>query len=145
MQFNRNRRRGTPAVIIVSLIDVLIVVLIFLMVTTTFKQQAALKLALPESSEEKQGATQERTAIVSIDKRGVLYFQSATNGGASTAVPYERLEELLKQEESRNPKLVLTINADTDAPWGRVVKVRDAAKAAHIMSVNGSVKSAGAP
>ncbi len=144
MQFNRHRRRGAPTVIIVSLIDVLIVVLIFLMVTTTFKQQAALKLALPESSEEKQGATLERAAIVSIDKRGVLYFQSATDGGANIAVPYERLEELLKQEEARNPKLVLTINADTDAPWGRVVKVRDAAKAAHIKSVNGSVKSVGA-
>ena len=69
MQFATRKRRGTPAVIIVSLIDVLIVVLIFLMVTTTFKQQPALKLALPESNQQKTGATAD-ALIVTIQKPG---------------------------------------------------------------------------
>jgi biopolymer transport protein ExbD len=57
MQFYPRKRRHPPAVIIVALIDILIVLLIFLMVTTTFKQQPALKLALPESpgQEERRG------------------------------------------------------------------------------------------
>ena len=46
--------------IIVALIDILIVMLIFIIVTSTFKQQPALKLALPESSQaKKSGATEE--------------------------------------------------------------------------------------
>ena len=59
MQFLVHKRRQTPAVIIVALIDVLIVLLIFLLATTTFKQQPSLKLALPESSQaQKTGANE---------------------------------------------------------------------------------------
>src|SRR6266403_750315 len=50
MRFYVRKRRQAPAVIIVALIDILIVLLIYLMVTTTFRQQPALKLALPVSS-----------------------------------------------------------------------------------------------
>ena len=51
MRFFVRKRRQTPTVIIVALIDVLIVLLIFLIVTPTFKQQPSLRLALPESSQ----------------------------------------------------------------------------------------------
>ena len=65
MRFYVRKRRQVPAVIIVALIDVLIVLLIFLMVTTTFKQQPALKLALPESSQaQKSGANESAPLIV---------------------------------------------------------------------------------
>ena len=134
MQFNRQRRRAAPAVIIVSLIDVLIVVLIFLMVTTTFKQLPSIKLILPESTDTKAGGSPDAVSVT-IEKNGVLYFKT-------DPVPYEKLEKLLKEAELANPKLVLTIRADSDAPWGQVVKVRDAAKAADIKFVRGSVKSA---
>ena len=68
MRFFVRKRRTTPAVIIVALIDVLIVLLIFLLVTTTFKQQAALRLTLPESSQaRKEGATENPPLIVSIE------------------------------------------------------------------------------
>jgi biopolymer transport protein ExbD len=73
MRFFIRKRRSTPTIIIVALIDVLIVLLIFLMVTTTFKQQSALKLALPESSQsEKAGASEDAPLIVSIDPQGNL-------------------------------------------------------------------------
>jgi len=56
-------------VIIVALIDILIVLVIFLVVTTTFKQQPALKLALPESNQAKQsGAKEDAPLMVSIDE-----------------------------------------------------------------------------
>ena len=51
MHFLVHKRRQTPAVIIVALIDVLIVLLIFLMVTSTFRQTPAIPLALPQSSQ----------------------------------------------------------------------------------------------
>ena len=79
MRFFVRKRRTTPAVIIVALIDVLIVLLIFLLVTTTFKQQAALKLQLPESSQAKKaGANENPPFVVSIDSNGsVLCGQTA--------------------------------------------------------------------
>ena len=77
MRFFVRKRRTTPAVIIVALIDVLIVLLIFLLVTTTFKQQAALKLQLPESSQAKKaGANENPPFVVSIDSNGMYLWKN---------------------------------------------------------------------
>jgi biopolymer transport protein ExbD len=138
MQFSTRRRRPAPTVIIVSLIDVLIVVLIFLMATTTFKQQPALKLALPESNQPKTGATPKNAIIVTIAKNGVLYFKT-------DPVTLETLQRDLTAAARLNPETTIAIRADTDAPWGKVVKVRDAAKAANIKSVSASVRTGAGP
>src|SRR5262247_2198012 len=99
MRFYIRKRRQAPAVIIVALIDILIVLLIFLMVTTTFKQQPALKLALPESSQSvKTGASEHAPVIVSIDPTGNLRF-----GPDAKPVTVERLKEELLAAVSRTP------------------------------------------
>src|SRR5205807_6197744 len=75
MRFHVRKRRQAPAVIIVALIDILIVLVIFLMVTTTFKQQSALKLALPESTQaQRTGAQEPPPLIVTVDPKGNLRF-----------------------------------------------------------------------
>jgi|SRR5580692_4302188 biopolymer transport protein ExbD len=137
MQFIIRKRRQTPTVIIVALIDVLIVVLIFLMVTTTFKKQPALKLALAESTQAKAGATSDAEGIVVvIPKSGPIYLQTLP-------VTMDVLQQRLKEEVAKNPNVRLSIRADTDSPWGQMVKVRDAAKAANIQNVVASVKPVG--
>jgi biopolymer transport protein ExbD len=138
MRFLVHKRRSAPAVIIVALVDVLIVLLIFLMVTTTFKQQSALKLALPESSQaKKSGANENPPLVVSIDDKGGLRV-----GQNNDAVMLEQLQARLRDELAKNPKLALAINADEKAPWGQIVKVMDAAKAAKINSVSAFTKEA---
>jgi biopolymer transport protein ExbD len=141
MQFYPRKRRQAPAVIIVALIDILIVLLIFLMVTTTFKQQPALKLALPESSQaQKTGASESAPVIVSIDTNGVLRV-----GTDATPVTHERLKEKLLAEAAKTSDLKLAISADTAAPFGVIVKVMDIAKEAKIKTVNAFTKEPGKP
>ena len=134
MRFYVRKRRSTPAVIIVALIDVLIVLVIFLLVTTTFKQQSALKLALPESSQAKKtGANENPPFVVNIDSNptnGVYYI-----GEKHSPVSFGQLQNELTAAAAKNPQLVLAINADEKAPWGKIVKVRDAAAAAKIKSL----------
>ncbi|HEU5072271.1 MAG TPA: biopolymer transporter ExbD [Verrucomicrobiae bacterium] len=138
MRFPIRKRRQTPAVIIVALIDVLIVMLIFLLVTTSFKQQPALRLALPESSAAaKSGANDEPPLIVSIDASGTLRL-----GPDARAVTRDRLKEELLAEATKNPAVKLAINADKAAPFGQIVMVMDAAKAAGIKGVNAFTKQA---
>ncbi len=140
MRFYVHQRRRPPAIIIVALIDVLIVLLIFLMVTTTFKQQPALKLALPESSQAvKSGAHENAPLIVSIDTQGSLRL-----GQDATPVTLERLKQELASAVEKNPELRLAISADKTAPWGQVFKVMDAAKEAKIKAgmVNAFMKEA---
>jgi biopolymer transport protein ExbD len=129
MHFYVRKRRTTPAIIIVALIDVLIVLVIFLLVTTTFKQQNALKLQLPESSQgKKSGATETPPFIVGIDTNGVYYV-------GKMAVTFDQLKDQLKSAAAKNPNVVLDIDADEKSPWGKVVKVRDAAADAKIKSL----------
>src|SRR5512135_1177168 len=99
MRFYVHQRRRPPAIIIVALIDVLIVLLIFLMVTTTFKQQPALKLALPESSQAvKTGANENAPLVVSIDPEGMLRL-----GKDAKPVTLERLKQELVAAVGANP------------------------------------------
>jgi biopolymer transport protein ExbD len=141
MRFFVRKRRGTPTIIIVALVDVLIVLLIFLMVTTTFKQQAAMRVSLPESSQStKPGAGDNPPLIVSIDDKGGLRV-----GAKAEAVTLEQLQGRLRDEATKNPDLKLAVNADKNAPWGQMVKVTDAAKAANIKTVSAFTKEPGKP
>jgi biopolymer transport protein ExbD len=138
MRFYAHKRRAAPSIIIVALIDVLIVLLIFLMVTTTFKQQSAMKLALPESSQgEKSGASEDAPLVVSIDPQGSLRL-----GGGSDALPLtaENLRAELRTRVGKNPELKLAINADKAADWEYIVKVMDAAKDAKVKFVSAYTK-----
>jgi biopolymer transport protein ExbD len=140
MRFLIHKRRNTPTIIIVALVDVLIVLLIFLMVTTTFKQQSALKLKLPESSQaKKEGATDNPPLVVNINTNGVYSFKDL--------VPktYEQMKSELIAQAAKNPKLILAINADEKAPWGQVVKIRDAAAEAKITSLVAYTKEKATP
>jgi biopolymer transport protein ExbD len=134
MQFIPHKRRQTPTVIIISLIDVLLVVLIFLMVTTTFKSQPSVQLTLPSSNQPRTGAA-ENALVVTIPKDGPLYLKT-------DPVTPDSLQQRLIAAVKANPQTTLAIRADTDAAWGRVVKVVQAANAAHIPVSSAYVKAA---
>src|SRR6185503_2491177 len=107
MRFFVRKRQQAPTVIIVALIDVLIVLLIFLMVTTTFKQQPALRLALPASSQaQKPGASETAPLIVSIDPQGNLRL-----GPEAKPVTVNQLKTELLAQAGRNSELRLAISA----------------------------------
>jgi biopolymer transport protein ExbD len=141
MRFYLRKRRQAPAVIIVALIDILIVLLIYLMVTTTFKQQPALRLALPESTQAKKtGANDTAPLVVTIDPQGNMRF-----GPEGKPVTIERLREELVAAVAKTPDLRLALSADKAAPFGQIVKVMDAAKEANIKMVNAFTKESGRP
>ena len=139
MHFYVRKRRTTPAVIIVALIDVLIVLVIFLLVTTTFKQTSALKVALPESSQsQKSGASENPPFIVSVNTNGIYFVDKLP-------VTDDQLKSRLKEAASKNPNLVLEVNADENAPWGKIVKIRDLAAEANIKTLRAATKETAKP
>ncbi|MCU0788341.1 MAG: biopolymer transporter ExbD [Verrucomicrobia bacterium] len=141
MRFFVRKRKQTPGVIIIALIDVLIVMLIFLMATTTFRQHPALKLALPQSSQaRKEGASPEAALVVSVDLVGDLRL-----GSSPKPVTPDDLTTALQIEKLKNPEVQLAIRADEGAPFGRIVRVMDAAKVAGIQTVSAFTRKAGQP
>jgi biopolymer transport protein ExbD len=130
MRFLIYKRRSAPAVIIVALIDVLIVLVIFLLVTTTFKQQAALKLSLPESSQAKKpGANKNPPLVLNVNPDGLYSFKD------NITKTLDQVHTEILDAASKNPQLILAINADEKAPWGKLVKIRDIAAEAKIKTL----------
>lgn len=139
MKFLVRKRRTAPAVIIVALIDVLIVLVIFLLVTTTFKQVPSLQLALPASRESlRPGISDNPVQVVTISSNGTLFL-------ATMPCTLELLQNKLTELAAKNPKLKLAVRADKNAPWGRMVAVMDAAKAANIKDVSAFTKEMNKP
>jgi biopolymer transport protein ExbD len=141
VRFTVRKRKQTPAVIIIALIDVLIVMLIFLMTTTTFRQHPALRLALPESTQAtKEGASQAAPLVVSVDLVGDLRLGSDPKPLTPAA-----LRDALQIEVLKNPDMHLAIRADEGAPFGRIVRVMDAAKEARVKTVSAFTRKTGQP
>lgn len=137
MQFSSRKRRRTPSVIIVSLIDVLLVVLIFLMATTAFKDKVpAFKITLPETrqSQPKTGTSETPPLIITITTN-IPHFYVGTS-----AVTLERLRKDLLDRAKETPGLVVAIRADDQAAYGNVVKVTEAAQAAHVKEIRTFLK-----
>jgi biopolymer transport protein ExbD len=138
MRFYVRKRRTTPAVIIVALIDVLIVLVIFLLVTTTFKQQQYMVKLAESSQAQKEGANENPPLEVNI----------AADGKYSIGKMPKKIEEIkseLKFRISQNPDLVVAINAASNAPWGNVVEIRDAAAEAKIKRLIANLKQTPKP
>ena len=131
MRFVIKKRNRTPAVIIVSLIDVLLVVLIFLMVTTTAKKvEPALKLNLPQSKEAKPGATESKPFVVQVTTNFPYFFIG------DRPVTVDKLQSELADAVKKDPQLKVAVKADKQAPFGEIVKVIDASKLAQVGSLN---------
>jgi len=141
VRFFVRKRKQTPGVIIIALIDVLIVMLIFLMATTTFRQHPALKLALPQSTQSrKEGSRPDAPLVVSVDLVGDFRL-----GSSPKPMTPDDLATALEIEKLKNPEVQIAIRADEGAPFGRIVRVMDAAKQAGIKTVSAFTRKAGEP
>ena len=132
MRFKPAKRHRPPSVIIVSLIDVLLVVLIFIMVASTFepRQQPALKLALPESSQTNQAPQDVKNLMVTVAPNAPhLYL-------GDRPITYQDLRAELERAARDNSQVSLSLRADENAPFGQIVKVMDAAKENGIKAIN---------
>lgn len=138
MHFKPRKQRRTPAVIIVSLIDVLLVVLIFLMVTTTAKKlEPSLKLALPESKQAKPGtSTEAKPFIISVATNFPYFFIE------NRPLTIDQLQKELTAAAQKDPQVKVAIKADKRSPFGEVIKVIDAAKVAQVGSISAITEKA---
>ncbi|HRE83777.1 MAG: biopolymer transporter ExbD [Verrucomicrobiales bacterium] len=123
MKFYLKRRRS-PSVPIVTLIDILAILLIFFIVTTTFKTKESLvQVNLPRSSEMGEGTTAETRVSLALAKDGSISL-------GDRLVPLESLSAALEEFRASRPKDRLELKADEGAPLGLMVKVWDAASQA---------------
>ena len=73
---------------------------------------------------------------------GSLRFGPGPNG---VPITLEQLPAKLQEAVAKNPDVKLAINADENAPWGKVVKIRDAAAEAKIKTLVAYTREAAKP
>ncbi len=127
MNFYKRKRR-TPTVIIVSLIDIFAILLIFVIVTTTFKRaQPSVVIKLPESSTAAPDtpAKEEETVVLTVSPEGAVFLDNRPE----TPVPLDELAQAIRAVTANHR---IALNADTKAPFGVIIRVMDALKEAGV-------------
>jgi biopolymer transport protein ExbD len=129
MQFYTRKRRNL-VINVVSLIDILAILLIFFIVTTNFrKPQPRLQINLPDSKAAETAPAESSQPLVLRVKTSdeiTLDDKPAT---------LDSLAEKLRTAREAQPGRPIALQADRDAPFGVVVKVLDALKAAGLKDV----------
>src|ERR1700730_15586140 len=92
------KRKRTPQIIIVSLIDIFAMLLIFFIVTTTFKTaQSALSINLPESKTASQSDNPTEPIVLSITSDEKIFLGDRALGNVDELAP------ALKELEEKQP------------------------------------------
>src|SRR5258708_22117969 len=107
------KRKRTPQVIIVSLIDIFAMLLIFFIVTTTFKTaESELSIKLPESKTATQAENPTDPIVLAItgDEKIVLEDRSVNN--------IDELTSALQEVQKKAPDRPLAMQADRKGSFG---------------------------
>ena len=105
-----------------SMTDVLFLLLIFFMVTSTVVFPNAIKVNLPQSS---QQAAAKPLSRVTIDAN--LNYYVAFGNEREQPTDIESLVDFLLKTREREPEMFVAIYADQSVPYGEVVKILDLA------------------
>lgn len=124
------RKRRSPAINIVSLIDILAILLIFFIVTTTFKKtQPQLEINLPQSKTAAPAAENSTEPLV-------LRVKSAEEITLDDEpVTLDTLAQALTAAREKFPDRPIAMQADREASFGVVVNVLDALQEAGIKNI----------
>ena len=124
------KRRRTPQIIIVSLIDIFAMLLIFFIVTTTFKTaQSELSIKLPESKTATAANNPSEPIVLAIsaDEKIVLDDRPLKN--------VDELTSAIQEVTKKTPKRPLAMKADQKVSFGFIVQVLDSLKKAGVRNL----------
>jgi biopolymer transport protein ExbD len=124
------KRKRTPQIIIVSMIDIFAMLLIFFIVTTTFKTaQTELSIKLPESKTATQAENPADPIVLAItsDEKIVL--------GDQPVKSVDDLATALQDVQKKTPDRPLAMKADQKVSFGFLVQVLDSLKKAGVKNL----------
>jgi biopolymer transport protein ExbD len=119
----RPLRPAPPEINLTPLIDVVFLLLIFFMVSTTFKEDARIKVQLPEANGETIPAEEPRVLDITIDSSGTFYVNERRVVDKGTAT----LKKAIAGAIGEQREIPVVIKADAKTPHQAVMTAMDAA------------------
>ena len=122
----RSQNSSISQINVVPLVDLMLVLLVIFMVTAPILQQG-VSVDLPQA---KAGALtgEEEQLVVTVDKKGSVYLND-------TPITFDQLGPKLEAVTKLRPDKQVFLRADRQVPYGEVVRVMAAAKAAGVESL----------
>jgi biopolymer transport protein ExbD len=114
----RRRNKLLSEFSMASMTDIVFLLLIFFMITSTLVNPNAIKLLLPQSSNQ-TAAKPLTTVSISRDLR--YYVESKR-------VTYDELEPTLQQKLGKESEVYISLHVDENVPMKEVIKVMNIAK-----------------
>jgi len=116
-----HRRRRTPAINIVPLVDVLTVLLFFFLVTMQFKQVSSLNITVPKIETAGENEITEQI-VIAISPEGAFYLNDRP-------VEKAQLENAVELAGELTPEMPVLLIADEEVPLKKVTEVMDICRA----------------
>jgi len=124
------KRKRTPQIIIVSLIDIFAMLLIFFIVTTTFKTaESELSIKLPESKTATAASNPTEPMVLAITSEEKIVLDDH---------PVKSVDELssaIEEAQKKTPERLLAMKADQKVSFGFIVQVLDSLKKAGVKNL----------
>ena len=114
----KRKNRISPQFSMSSMTDIIFLLLIFFMITSTMVSPNAIKVLLPQSS---QQTSAKPLARVIIDRN--LNYYTAFGNEDEMPVLFEELTPYLVDYAAREPEMYVALYADESVPYSEIVKV----------------------
>lgn len=114
----KRKNKVSPQFSMSSMTDIIFLLLIFFMITSTMVSPNAIKVLLPQSS---QQTSAKPLARVIIDRD--LNYYTAFGNDDEMPVLFEELTPFLVDYANREPDMYVALYADESVPYSEIVKV----------------------
>ncbi len=112
-----------------SMADIAFLLIIFFMVTTVFARDKGLKMLLPEKQSETVKIKSKKIIDISINDAGQIFFND-------TPVQNQmELKQKIEEEIKKDPKKIVLIKTNVEAPYNRMIEVLDIVKQLKVKAV----------
>ncbi len=122
---SRGRRSSLSQINVTPFVDVMLVLLIIFMVTAPMLDQG-VQVDLPEVAEAPGLPSQQEPLMVTMERSGKIFI------GKAEVTQISKLGPVLKQALKGKPEREVFLEADRNVPYGKVVQVMAAVKAAGV-------------
>jgi biopolymer transport protein ExbD len=118
----KRRHKTSAEFSMASMTDMIFLLLIFFMITSTLVVPNAIKVLLPQSTQQTSAKPLTR---ITIDKD--LNYYAGFGKGKNLPVAFEEIAPFLQQRYNQEPDMYVALYADETIPYAEVVKVLDLA------------------
>ena len=114
----KRKNRISPQFSMSSMTDIIFLLLIFFMITSTMVSPNAIKVLLPQSSQ--QTSAKPLTRVI-IDRD--LNYYTAFGGDDEMPIMFDELTDFLIECSQKEPDMYVALYADESVPYKEIVKV----------------------